>query len=136
MTKLEVRKSKCRSSQAQRNTARAEFERLKARQAEIEADSREMGNVLKPFVDAAQFVCDVNGDPPSIDTLRTALESYKHRVALADDLRDVVERKNEASIESHYYQWRAGRFNHGIFVVLGEGDTRKEALDKAKGKEL
>jgi len=132
MSKLEVQKAKRRSSQAQRDAAKAEYERLMARQAEIEAEAKAMGNVLKPFVDAAQFVCDVNGDPPSIDMLRTALARYKHRMALAEERIDVVGRRDNASAESRYYQWTAGRIDQGFFVVLSRGDTRKEALDKAK----
>ncbi len=135
MTKLEVRKSKFRSSQAQRDAAKAEYERLKARQKEIEAELRAIGNELTPLIKAAEFVCDVNGDPPSIDTLRAALEKHKHRVTLSDELHDVAGRKNAASAESRRYQWAAGRINNMFFVVLGEGDTRQEALDKAKAKE-
>jgi hypothetical protein len=135
MSKLEVRKSKFRSSQAERDAARAEYERLKARKAEIEAEMKAMGNVLNPFVEAAQFVCDVNGDPPSINTLRTSLERYKHYIALTDELRDVVDRRDKASLESRRYQWTAGKIGTLCFVVRGEGDTRQEALERAKGKE-
>jgi len=134
MTKLEVKKARKRSSQAQRDAAKAEYEQLKARKTEIEAELRAIGNELTPLVKAAEFVCDVNGDPPSIDNLRAALEVHKHRVALGDELMDVVGRRNNASAQSHYYQWRAGRMNGGFFVVLGEGDTRQEALEKAKSQ--
>lgn len=135
MTKLEVRKSKFRSSQAQRDASKAEYERLKARKAEIEAELRAIGNDWGRIVKAAEFVCDVNGDPPSIDTLRAALEEHKHCVALSDELQNIAKRRNGVSAESRRYQWQAGRINGGFFIVLGEGDTRQEALDKAKAKE-
>ncbi len=135
MTKLEVRKSKLCSSQSLRDAARAEFERRRPVRPKSKPNCGPSGVRLPPLVKAAEFVCDVNGDPPSIDTLRTALEKHKYRVALGDELRDVVERKNEASIESRRYQWAAGSINSMFFLVVGEGDTRKEALDKAKVKE-
>lgn len=130
--KLQIRKSKFRSSQEMRDAAKTEHARLKAKLAEIMDKLKAIKDPLPEFIKAAEFVCDVNGDHPSIDTLRDALAIVKHQRSLRDERMEVEKQRAAIAGEMCRYQWSAGENRGMFFHVLGHGDTKHEAVTMAE----
>jgi hypothetical protein len=134
--KLHIQKSPKRSSAALRAEARAQLDAAKTREKEIIAATTSASDWTDELIKAARFVVDVNGDPPSIDTLRTTVSTAEQQHALREEHVELMKRIEKLRGLMLHYQFRAGTIscNDLIFHVYGEGDTRKEALEKARAE--
>ena len=137
--KLQVQKYKARSSPAARQKAQAELDVCKRREQEIKAATIDWRRCSHAVVKAGRFVVDVNGDPPSIDQLRSAVEEAERQIALSEESADLRKKMESLRGEAGYYQFVAGHMRGSVgfsyFVVSGQGDTKKEALENARKRE-
>ncbi len=138
-TVLHVEKSKRPSSPEKRAAAKAKLSELLERIEENKAAKLAAKDWPAPLLAAARFVVDVNGDPPSIDQLREAVENAERHQELSGEYGELHTTRRRLAPESHYYQWQAGEVNViggalSAFFVLGEGDTKKEAMEKARSR--
>lgn len=122
---------------------RAEWRRLNveaaARLKEIEAELEPLTaqSVLDQMTKAAQFVCDVNGDHPSIDLLRGVLVDAANRAALKSEQADIEQARK--SRHPYWYRYKAAKVQSlgGLSMahILCEADTAAELMEAiAKAK--
>lgn len=86
------------------------------------------------LVDAARFVVDVNGDPPSIENLKKPLADINEYIALEAEW--LENRRERESIDTHSYRWsvvveRSIYCNH----ITAEADSLPELIEKIQRKE-
>ncbi len=134
--RLQITKRRFRSSPAQRERAHSELMEMKARQEQIKTELLDDMHHWHALVKAARFVVDVHGDPPSMDHLRDAVEAAERQIALAEESAELRKTIEKLQSDASYYQYAAGyaRGSNGIafFMIVGQGDTKAEALEKAK----
>ena len=115
-----------------------ELDACRRREQEIKAVATDQRRYFHALVAAGRFVVDVNGDPPSIGQLRPAVEEAERQIALSEELADLMKKMQGLRGQAHYYQFSAGRIRGlpglSYLAVLGQGDTRKEALENARKK--
>jgi predicted nuclease with TOPRIM domain len=129
---MDTRKYKRKSSPEARAKAKAELDEVRKRLAVVETERSKLTEWATALRKAARFVCDVNGDPPSIDHLRTAVEAAERHAALSDEWRELRDRRTRLTAAATYYQWIAGTGGAIGFLVRGQGDTRAEAIADAQ----
>lgn len=115
----------------QREAAKAERSRASARSKELTEQLGKMRAPLYPLMDAARFVCDVNGDPPSIDQLRTALDAAELHLKLTE------ERKAEQVIamkSTWSYRYMVGDDGGWCSIIHGQADSWDELIEKMEVK--
>ena len=133
--KVEIRKGHCKTSPAKRAKARVEFDAAKSRLGEIESAIVPCKRWTADLIKAARFVVDVNGNPPSMDQLRAVVEMTEQQDELVIEKWELKHHINaNLSFAMNNYQYSAGHIGGLCFHVLGQGDTRKEALANAKEK--
>ena len=129
---MDTRKYKRKSSPEARAKAQAELDEVRKRLATVETERSKLTECATALRKAARFVCDVNGDPPSIDHLRAAVEAAEQHAALSDEWRELRDRRAKLTAAATYYQWIAGTGRAFGFFVGGQGDTRAEAVADAQ----
>ena len=136
MKKIEVQKYRHPSSPAKREVAKSQLTEINRQMAENKAATVATQEWLKPLLKAARFVVDVNGDPPSIEQLQVAIEQAERQRALGEEHRELRIERDRLASESRYHQYHAGHVSGvggiGFLHVVAEGDTKREALEKAK----
>lgn len=109
----------------------------RARIDEITAELERMKDRELPgkLLAAAQFVCDVSGDEPSIDQLRVAVNATEH----AESLREEKDRLTQQIRTSgtYAYRWRAGYERSWPFPcrhIEEEADTAEALMRKIESE--
>jgi hypothetical protein len=129
----QIRVNKTVPDREGREEALLRIRTIRLRCADIENELSATRDAVTRLAAAARFVADVNGDPPSIDQLREAVEAVEVREALRDELT----RLRVSIKEQHTYRrryecvYRAGLGN----CVLG-GDTLEELVQRIEGERL
>ena len=129
---MDTRKYKHKSSPEARAKAKAELDEVRKRLAVVETERSKLTEWATALRKAARFVCDVNGDPPSIDHLRAAVADAERHAALSDEWRELRDRRTQLTAAATYYQWIAGTGGAIGFIVRGQGDTRAQAVADAQ----
>lgn len=134
---MEYRPKGC--TQKQRDAARAGWEIAERKSAELLEESKSIGPTTPALREAARFVVDVNGDHPSIDQLRTALEKHERGIAINEELAELKRAKNRLLSDCHSYRYQVSSISeviHGfpLSTVLASGDSWEEVLEKLEVK--
>jgi uncharacterized protein YoxC len=128
---MDTRKYPRKSSPEARAKAKAELDEVRKRLAVVEIERSKLIEWATALRKAARFVCDVNGDPPSIDQLRAAVADAERHADLSDEWRELRDRRTKLTAAATYYQWIAGTGGAIGFIVRGQGDTRVQAVEHA-----
>lgn len=106
----------------------------KARMDEIKSDADNRSH-WKALLAAAQFVRDVNGDPPSIERLGNAVAMSERFEAARIEYKDLYQEQQSTTHKRYGYRWRAGEVSSMFVHVRFQADSAAELLDKIVGAE-
>lgn len=127
-----------------KNWTAADRERVRERQNEIKteverhkAEQATLNGCDEALRAAARFVCDVNGDHPSIDQLREAIARAERAHELSATIRDLeAERRKNCGLSMTYridvVTYHNGPFPHSSVEIMG--DSYAEVADKIRGR--
>lgn len=105
--------------------------RIKAIDAELKSSA--MKSITERLTKAAQFVCDVNGDHPSIDQLRIVVAEATRRDAMNEERRTLdKERNSRITWVKRYKVTRMSDIGSIFAVVEADADTAAELMEKIK----
>lgn len=122
-----------------REEARKQLEENKKTIASIEERLKALGPIevaQKKLMEAAEFVCDVDGDDPSIPQLKEAVAVMNQIRNAKAMLMKAKKEGNELLAKSFTKRFKVGYVDNAIpgFPVAhihGEGDTWEEAFEKS-----
>jgi chromosome segregation ATPase len=115
-------------------------DRLAAIKVEIAAATEELKSLKgssEKLLNAAKFVCDVNGDHPSIDQLRQATEKATRAADLSETIRQLESERRSTSGQSCAYRLEvavlhAGPFPHYSIEIMADNYDELEGKLRAK----
>ena len=116
----------------EREWRRRKLAELIAEAKEIDAKlaGRSWSAELKSIISATEFVCDVNGDSPSITQLSEALAHVKEFVSLSERKEEIIAERRSGALSTHVQRWRiyvdGGMFRH----IREQADTLDELAEK------
>lgn len=120
-----------------RQVLREQQDANKARIAEIEPILKSLIGHAARLLKAAEFVCDVNGDAPSIDQLREAAAASRQFTELSDERQDLKYQNQKLGGEIMRRRWDcATYFGHPFPHECVEdcSDTLEEMAEKLRAK--
>lgn len=125
-------------TEEQKVPVRARAIEVAARRKELETPLKVSSHsVLLTILPAAEFVCDVNGDHPSIDQLRAALAKAMAHVAVVDE--DLALKREQRTLNTHGKRCNVLEAQHlipgfPVSIQLCDGDTWEEVVGKLQRK--
>lgn len=116
------------------NRRRSEIE---TRKKEIHAETEAMKGHWDRLLAAAEFVCDVNGDHPSIEQLREAVVASKRVKELAEERASLCEEQRKIGSRMYLKKYEVARLDRTmpgfpITVIEHSADTLEELYAKLK----
>lgn len=133
-----LRENKRASSPEQREQGKVRLAEIRDRVVKIKAELAQLQRHDKRLLIAASFVCDVNGDHPSIDQLREAVAESQRFADLSEERRELEAERSKLSGESCRFRWEACNVNTvgGVqFCSIHESaDTLEELAEKFQPK--
>ncbi len=135
--KAEIRENKAAPTHEQRQARRARMAEIKAEQEAITAGLKSLKDHAEKLLTAAKFVCDVNGDSPSIEQLMPAVERSQRAFDLLESKRQLQVEFEKLRSGLHQYRFdvatiHAGPFPH--YSIECSSDTLAELEDKLRLK--
>lgn len=108
---------------------------------QLQAVSDSLSAVEKDVVDgsqlltAAEFVCDVNGDDPSIPELKLAVQSRQEYLAMKEQRQDLEKAIRQCDTGMHSRRYQINEYVNGpipMNVVLAYGDTWSDVCEQLR----
>lgn len=125
------------SSPEVREAAQARLAEIRRRETDIRLEQHDLSGWDDRLIDAAQFVCDVQAGPPSLERLAEALAVAARYKAISVERRDLFEETRRLQGNALHYQWQALQVHQGpipMATVVAMADSLKELNAKLAGQ--
>lgn len=120
----------------QREAAIARVREIKAREEQLVEVARSVVGCYSRLIAGARFVVDVNGDEPSIERMRTALEQCELSVATEAERKELLLERRELAGKLSSARYMAYNDNGMFRHVHHTADSWAELIEKIEAGKL